>query len=329
MRVWAKENESRIKYLLLDTDNCIYLDFKNILFLLFFLGTSSFLKGQETDYKKVHDTLPKISLNDNKLLKKIVSHLLNFDTSSIHKNIHLYYQDIGESYYKLYLNTKDTEYLNSAIHHFEISLFHKNNNSKVLYNISLCHYLLKQCESGSYYLEKYQSITPAKSRNTALLDSIPKCCAPSRNTIFFEFFGNAFPYSLNYERLFKLKEKNKIALRTGFHYSDNLFKNDQRIYSIPLEASWLHPISKKNNYLELGLGLIYSHDFFKDINHVDHYFFTSFRMGYRYQKRNGGFFFKAGFTPLYQLFVINPEPKYIDYKKWWPIGGLAFGYTFK
>jgi len=46
--------------------------------------------------------------------------------------------------------------------------------------------------------------------------------------------------------------------------------------------------------------------------------FLTGRVGYRYQKPNGRFIFRIGFTPLYEL----------DGNELHPSGGLSFGYGF-
>lgn len=294
---------------------------------LFILTNLSF--GQEVDYKNIHDSLPKVSKLDSHSLQKHRVKLLNYDTTLIVKNIHLYYQDLGECYSLLYAKTMDTSHLATAINYYKISLSHKDKNSKVLYNIALCCFLTQDCRSGSNYLDKYRNTTARKYQKLAIFDTLQKYCQPRRNTIFFEFFGNAITYSLNYDRLYKIKSKSCVAVRAGFHYSDNLLGNEQRIIGFPIAASWLCPISPKNNFIELGLGLTYFHDLFKDINHIEHYFFAVPRIGYRYQRRNGGFFLKIGFTPSINLLVINPDPSKIDYLKLYPVGGIALGFTFK
>jgi hypothetical protein len=57
-----------------------------------------------------------------------------------------------------------------------------------------------------------------------------------------------------------------------------------------------------------------------------------FRIGYRYQKDNGGFFLKAAVTPLFLFWMEqetgNGEVK-LEQVIHMPFGGVAVGYTFK
>jgi len=308
------------------------MKFVPIKYLLFFL-ISIFGKqkavGQNIDYKKIHDSLPNITFCDSITLQKIKTKLLNLDTTSIQKSIHIYYQDLGQSFYYLFRQTKDSSTIRLAIESFYRSLYHKPNNAKVLIDIAMCHFLLSECKQGNYCLDRYKKITPIKNWETGKFSNIPSICYPKINTLFIEIMGNALLYSVNYERLIKFKSKNKIAARIGFHFSNDFNKNIQKITSIPIEFSYLHPVSSKNHYLEFGLGLLYLYDIFIDLNHVDQYFFATSRIGYRYQRRDGGFFLKAGITPLFELFVINRDPANIDYPKLYPWAGLGIGYTFK
>ena len=299
-----------------------------VIILMFFFGGQK-AQAQNIDYKKIHDSLPNISFCDSATLQKITTKLHNLDTSTFKKSIHIYYQDLGQSFYYLFKKTKDSTIIKLAIESFDKSLYHKPNNAKVLIDISMCHFLLTDCKLGNYYLDTYKKMTPIKNWNISQFHNIPNICYPKINTLFVELLGNALLYSINYERLIKFKSKNKVAVRIGFHYSNNFNNNDQRITSIPIEFYYLHPISAKNHYLELGIGMEYAHDYFMDLNHVDQYFFATSRIGYRYQRRDGGFFLKVGFTPLYELYVINRDPANIEYPKIRPWAGLGIGYTFK
>ena len=150
-----------------------------------------------------------------------------------------------------------------------------------------------------------------------------------RNTFFIEVGGNSPFYSLNYDRIIVKKINWKLAARIGAMY---LYDNGNYLesirnknFSMPLELSFLK--GKNNHNLEIGIGAT---PFFKEYVETtrDNFFsLGSFgRIGYRYQKTNGGIFFKAGFTPLirFKKDVDSINPKYVS-----PWAGLAIGYTLK
>ena len=150
-----------------------------------------------------------------------------------------------------------------------------------------------------------------------------------KNTIFLELAGNSPFYSLNCDRIVVKEAKWKLAARVGaMYFGDNrnyLVSTRNKNYSIPLELSFLK--GKYNHNLEIGIGAT---PFFRE--YVETIYYNKFsigsfgRIGYRYQKDNGGVFFKAGFTPIIR-FKKNWEsynPKYVH-----PWAGLAIGYTLK
>jgi hypothetical protein len=150
-----------------------------------------------------------------------------------------------------------------------------------------------------------------------------------KNTVFLEVGGNGPLYSINYDRILIKKTNWKLAGRIGFMYfNDNrglLENSENKQSSIPIELSFLK--GKSNHNLELGLGITplskgYLDKAGKDYTRVA----TSGRIGYRYQKSNGGLFFKAGFTPItfFKKDFNSVNPKYV-----YPWAGLALGYTIR
>jgi hypothetical protein len=150
-----------------------------------------------------------------------------------------------------------------------------------------------------------------------------------KNTIFLELGGNSPFYSLNYDRIVLEKPKLKLAARIGAMYVDNtnnfLSSIKNHNYSLPLELSFLK--GRNNHNLEIGIGATpYFREYVEETRN-DEFFIAPFgRIGYRYQKENGGVFFKAGFTPIirFKKDWESYNPKYV-----YPWGGLAIGYTLK
>ncbi|MCP4459624.1 MAG: hypothetical protein GY816_16605 [Cytophagales bacterium] len=108
----------------------------------------------------------------------------------------------------------------------------------------------------------------------------------SRNTVYVEILGSAgVLYNITYDRLFSIDEKNKISTGIGFQY---LPMYGYEIVSFSPRINYLRG---KKHYFETGLGLIYDAQ--------ENEYLIPIRFGYRFQKPDGGFFAKVGFTPLY------------------------------
>jgi hypothetical protein len=131
----------------------------------------------------------------------------------------------------------------------------------------------------------------------------------AKNTLHLELLGNAGVSSFNYDRILLSKNKFKISGRIGI--SLDFLENG----SYPIEFNFL--FGKKNN-LETGIGYTFIVYSIEDIIHDSPFVYS---LGYRFQKPNGGFFFKTALV----LFI--HEPKMYSKKNALSMG-LAFGYTF-
>lgn len=119
-----------------------------------------------------------------------------------------------------------------------------------------------------------------------------------RNVVFFEFFGNALNYSLNYERQFN----HQWTARTGVSYfSDDL--------SIPLTFGKY--FGKQKHHFEITSGVTYRNEAygywpaqgFNDPERIRvHMVYLTGFIGYRFQKNDGKFLFRTGATPLYEIY---------------------------
>ncbi|MBN2893614.1 MAG: hypothetical protein JXL97_17210 [Bacteroidales bacterium] len=132
------------------------------------------------------------------------------------------------------------------------------------------------------------------------------------NTIFFEIFGSAgYLYNVSYDRIIKSHGRSKFTMAIGTQILPNDDFNKINTVSITPQINFLYGIQ---HHLEIGTGYIY--DFISKEQGF------SFRLGYRYQKRIGGFFFKAGFTPLLLKDVLSNKYSLS------PWAGLAIGWSF-
>ena len=128
----------------------------------------------------------------------------------------------------------------------------------------------------------------------------------AKKGVYLEVGGSSGIYAINYSKIFHQKGKLKLNASAGFSMWRDQLNDFKTIWLpvIPLEFSALY--GKSNHHLELGLGFtsylgrtfdINSETFEKkDIVVIDA--FIPLRVGYRYQKPEGGFFFRVGYTPI-------------------------------
>jgi hypothetical protein len=136
-----------------------------------------------------------------------------------------------------------------------------------------------------------------------------------KNSVQFELFGHGLFYSVNYERVLINRHKFKTTAQAGISF----YPVDIRMLWIPLSVNQL--ISFNQHHLELGIGQVLTLD-------SDEWEpFGSFRIGYRYQKPEGRFLFRAGFTPFIE-YAAALEYKDRRQMELYPSGGLAIGYSF-
>jgi hypothetical protein len=148
----------------------------------------------------------------------------------------------------------------------------------------------------------------------------------ARNSIFIELAGNGGIYSLNYDRVIT----EQFSVRAGFGYMSmgatassgtTSVSAKASILAVPVVGNFL--LGSQNHKLELGAGITmfrFSGDASNSLGNSASA--TGMApagtavIGYRYVPGDGGFTFRAGFTPL----VFKDD--------WLPWGGLSFGYLF-
>lgn len=177
-----------------------------------------------------------------------------------------------------------------------------------------------------------------------------------RNTFYIEGAGQGLLYSINYERLGK-KARNSYSVGLA-SYTWGFSKYHDIILTFPFSYSFLY--GKGPNHFEVGFGLsIYFAKYFAwtcsddsgggcgEIYGRRNYMilFCSPKIGYRFQKRSGGLFFKALFSPLVGAIHYEGDSRFNDSKynmpgAGWhyqeatrlgpvlPWAGISLGYTF-
>lgn len=159
----------------------------------------------------------------------------------------------------------------------------------------------------------------------------------SKNTLFGEFSIPFSTYSLNYGRIIHQKDKLKIAVNAGFSM---LYRNRSEPVSsywapfIPLEITSLW--GRSHHHFEIGLGFYATRDkyYLIDENYPNNIKEESYwgksivpRIGYRYQRPEGGLFIRAGYTPSFDFESIKgAADKKVSF---FPFAlGIGIGFSF-
>ena len=178
-----------------------------------------------------------------------------------------------------------------------------------------------------------------------------------RNTIYLEALGQGLYNSVSFDRLYKIDHKVKTSISAGLTIipSSGLF-----VVATPISYNYL--IGQNKHHLELGLG--FTPMFIRSGNITASYsdgnsnnvtftgsqnmFFSFFtpKIGYRYQRPEGGFFFRLTFTPpiaginIYGNTKGQGQSMSDSYNEFFtsaaffgspvfPWGGLSIGWTLK
>jgi hypothetical protein len=145
------------------------------------------------------------------------------------------------------------------------------------------------------------SVTAAEASATEPTPAPAPASEPERaakNAIYLELFGPAVFYSLNYERVF-----GQVAGRVGLGFFDTGSSN-YKWFAVPLTATYLG-IGSKTHMFEIGGGIVI-HYFDNSVSwgvissqYKDAMVLGALVCGYRFQPPNGGFFFRAGVSPVF------------------------------
>ncbi|MFM2326654.1 MAG: hypothetical protein RIR31_856 [Bacteroidota bacterium] len=124
----------------------------------------------------------------------------------------------------------------------------------------------------------------------------PAINTTARNTIYADFASKGALYSLNYDRVFSHGATFTKSYRAGFCILNNAV-------ALPLGINFF--TGQNTGHLELSITLVpYIEKYqslFKSGNLADKKMYIIPGIGYRYQKPEGGFFFKVAVAPLIYL----------------------------
>lgn len=154
----------------------------------------------------------------------------------------------------------------------------------------------------------------------------------AKHAVYLEVGGSSGRYAINYSKIFHQKGKLKLNASVGFSIWRNELNNFNTIWLpvIPLEVTAFY--GKSNHHLELGFGftsfldrtLNFDSETLEFQDKVVFGAIIPVRIGYRYQKPGGGFFFRVGYTPFFDVPVREG-------KNWsfYPYNaGISFGKSF-
>lgn len=148
-----------------------------IFLAFFFLKTLAF--SQKKDYKIMRDSITKLSCKpiDSSTVSQTNLELKEIDINLFDQNVDLYYKDLGWSYYRLYLYAKDTSLIRNAINSYLNANTCKPNNSSTLWMLTHLNYMLRECEMGKFFLEKFKSVTAKEYWREEQIKLITKQCS--------------------------------------------------------------------------------------------------------------------------------------------------------
>ena len=141
---------------------------------------------------------------------------------------------------------------------------------------------------------------------------------PASNDVFIELVGSAPVASVNYERL--LGSNAGMRIGVGYLRATSFLGNDLDRVEIPLVLSAM--LGGGPHRLELGAGAVPGVLTASGSAHRVETPVTAV-IGYRYCPPEGGFLFRASFTPLVDLWDSSWSGN-----RFIPLGGVSFGYAF-
>ena len=152
------------------------------------------------------------------------------------------------------------------------------------------------------------------------------------NTVFGEMGGSALLWSFNYDRMVT----DKISVRAGFgsftfgsDISSDMggeVESKIAIKMFPITVNYL--LGKNNHKIEVGAGMtLFSVEGEFDLAGLSmssegSLFIPAGVLAYRYQRSNGGLFFRIGVAPLFIGEEVSPETPFAA------MPGVSIGYTF-
>lgn len=145
----------------------------------------------------------------------------------------------------------------------------------------------------------------------------------NKNAIYLELLGSGLFYSINYDRI--LWEKSNVAMsaRIGASYIPVSEFWDFNTFGFPIECSFL---KGRRNYLEIGSSVLIQQNFYGGTSSKSLIAFG--RIGYRYQKKNGGTMFRIALTPFVAIIYDDENRLQEGFLPVLPWVGISIGRSF-
>jgi hypothetical protein len=158
------------------------------------------------------------------------------------------------------------------------------------------------------------------------------------NTLYLEFAGTGgAPLSINYDRVVLRHSGYMASITTGLGYCP--IRDMKPILGVPFTLNL--SVGKTKHFLELGSGITYNSGIVQaEWQYSDGFpstgssgrnseslkaLYWTFRAGYKYQRPEGGLFFRIGFTPMLR---VKTYSNLTDDRDLVPAFGLGMGHTF-
>ena len=134
------------------------------LVLILLLSVSMLSYSQRVDYMTLRPSVMMYTCRaiDSIALNTSLHNLVELDTNKIAKNLHIYYEDLGQCYWILSQGQMGSFYINKAIEATLKALYHKPDATTALWNLSFAYTFNGDCTTGKYYMEKYRQHSKKK-----------------------------------------------------------------------------------------------------------------------------------------------------------------------
>lgn len=120
--------------------------------------------AQSKDYAKLRPTVMVMSCGalDSGIVNTSLRNLMGLDTNRIKKNIHMYYEDLGQCYWLKSGGEEGSFYLKLSIATTRKALYHNPKSSKALWNLAFAYTKNGDCDTGKNYIAKYKEVSKKK-----------------------------------------------------------------------------------------------------------------------------------------------------------------------
>jgi len=151
-----------------------------ILTLTFLLFNVFVLSGQQTDYMKIRDEMKGISCTatDSSSVYNTILNLTAIDTTTITKNMELYYEDLGKCFWLLSKPYQENPELSQAIALMHKALYHKPSSTSIFWNLATFYNFYGDCAKSRFYMEQYKLYTKKKYWKEDYEKELQSRCSP-------------------------------------------------------------------------------------------------------------------------------------------------------